>query len=317
MLLLTTFGVCAWLPTVANHGTRRSRDARMSIVVDLPSCRYTTPVERRGWRGVASRGEDPEKWYDSQGVRSGPPRNYFVQSRDERYHDSALDFVATLVGDTGLSAALLEIETLEERMGVTRPLLNKKMFGTWAPLLLSGELVASLVPADAPKDISCTRTASERLQSPATLTIKRAGERVTKTNGYGTTDAHLQPGEETRLTLTAGGADGATVVSESVIGAIADNEQRHAVPWQTTTKASGEEGAEEPALPGALQLGCVSLLNDYLLVQRDTQGALADVYLRCDNEPVVLVQADLYSDETRTGIAAYRRRQSESESESE
>ena len=65
-------------------------------------------------------------------------------------------------------------------------------------------------------------------------------------------------------------------------------------------------GAAEPALPGALQLGCVSLLNDYLLVQRDTQGALADVYLRCDNEPVVLVQADLYSDPSRTGYTGRR-----------
>ena len=244
-------------------------------------------------------------WYDAQGIRNGPPRNYFVQSRDERFHDSALDTVATLFGEQGLSAALPVIEVLERKMGVTKPLLNKKLFGTWAPLLLGGELVASLVPVDEPMDISCTRCASERLQSPATLTIKRAGARVTKTNGYGVSDAHLQPGEETRLTL-AGGADG-TLVSESVIGALADNDVRHAVPWQTTTTASGDEAAEA-ALPGALQLGCVSLLNDYLLVQRDADGALADVYLRCDNEPAVLVQADLYSDETRTGIAAYRKR---------
>jgi hypothetical protein len=179
---------------------------------------------------------------------------------------------------------------MERRMSVQRPLLNKKLFGTWAPVMLGGELVASLVAAGSPKSLSCVVTSNELLQTPATLTVKRAGARVTKTNGYGTTDAHLVPGEQVRLSLTRQGE----IVSESVIPAVEANE-RSEVQWQRTT----DDG--EPALPGPLQLGCVSLLDGYLLIQRDGTGRLADVWLRCDTEPVVLVQADLYSDPSRTG----------------
>lgn len=270
----------------------------MAIVVDLPSCRYTTPKDRRGWRGVASRGEDPDKWYDAIGVRNGPPRNFFVQSRDERYHTVALDFINTLVSDS--DAALPALEQLESRMGVRQPLLNKKLFGTWAPVMLRGELVGRLVPADAPKEISCIRTTAEQLQAPATLTIKRAGERKTKKNGYGTTDAHLDPGEQIRLTLASGDEAG-RAVSEAVIGALEGND-RTDVAWQSSSSATGDDEETTAVVqPAALQLGCVSLLNEYLLIQREASGDLADIWLRCDDEPVVLVQADLYSDPTRTG----------------
>ena len=187
--------------------------------------------------------------------------------------------------------AIPALQELEGRMGVRRPLLNKKLFGTWAAVLIGGELVSSLEPTDAPKkELSLVLTTGDQLHTPATLTIRRNGERVTNSNGYGTTDAHLQPGEEIRLTL-AGGPPG-DPVSETVIGAIEVNER---------TEVAWPPAGGEAALPGTLQLGCVSLLNEYLLVQRDASGALAEIWLRCDNEPVVLAQADLYSDPTRTG----------------
>ena len=50
-----------------------------------------------------------------------------------------------------------------------------------------------------------------------------------------------------------------------------------------------------------LLLGRVSVLNEYMLIQRDASGELADVWMRCDSEPRQLRQADLYSDPTREG----------------
>ena len=160
----------------ARFAPRRASTVRPSaaVVVDLPSCRYTAPPDRRGWRGSIERGEDPDKWYDDEGVRNGPPRNYFAQSREERYHTAAFELVSTVCTADDVSSALPLVSQMETLMSIQQPLLNKQLFGTWAPVLLGGEVVAGLVGADAPKAISCVITTSERLRVPATLTIKRA-----------------------------------------------------------------------------------------------------------------------------------------------
>ena len=285
----------------ARFAPRRASTVRPSaaVVVDLPSCRYTAPPDRRGWRGSIERGEDPDKWYDDEGVRNGPPRNYFAQSREERYHTAAFELVSTVCTADDVSSALPLVSQMETLMSIQQPLLNKQLFGTWAPVLLGGEVVAGLVGADAPKAISCVITTSERLRVPATLTIKRAGERVTTTNGYGTSDAHLKPGEQIRLTLARAAAaeGGDAAASEAVIGAIAGNPEPTRVPWESAPTTEGGE----PALRDGLLLGRVSVLNEYMLIQRDASGELADVWMRCDSEPRQLRQADLYSDPTREG----------------
>ena len=194
--------------------------------VDLPACRYMTPAAKRGWKRVPSRGEDPEKWYDADGVRNGPPRNYWRQATDERVHTGVVDMVNSLVESK--SAALPGITALESKMGISKPLLNQKLMGTWAPVLYRGNVVASLVNTTEPKTISCTITTSKQLIVPATLSVRRMGERRTVTNGYGTKDAHLKPGEAIQITLNGPGA-----VAESFIGAIQENERQH-IRWQSS-----------------------------------------------------------------------------------
>ena len=104
-------------PWRAVGGSPRGSMARM-VVVDLPSCRYTTPEDRRGWKGREAKGEDVTRWYDALGVRNGPPRNYFVQSREERYHTTALEMIMTLVRggealeSTGRACAPLPVPSL-------------------------------------------------------------------------------------------------------------------------------------------------------------------------------------------------------------
>ena len=57
-----------------------------------------------------------------------------------------------------------------------------------------------------------------------------------------------------------------------------------------------ETNAEAAALPGGgVPLGKVSLLNEYLLVQRDQTGALAEVWMRCDKAPLLSEAVDLYA----------------------
>jgi len=268
------------------------------LSVDLPTCHYLTPAARRGWRGVAAHGEDPERWYDVAGPRNGPPSNYWRQATDERVHTAAVNVVENLVSSGGYRAALPAIENLERRMGIMKPLLNRKLLGTWAPVLYRGGVVASLVDSPKPKPLSCTITMTKHLVIPAMLNVQRAGERRTKTNGYGTTDAHLEPGEEINLKLTGPGG-----VAESSIGALRENERLH-VPWQSNAGRLLSNGAP---LPGhGMPLGRISLLNDYLIVQRDTGGAIREVWLRCDNEPQFVARSDLYSEPSHDG-RLYRR----------
>ena len=77
------------------NGRERVTRARPSLglVVDITCCRHTAPAERRDWRGLQARGENPQTWYDEKGERNGPPRKYFVQSREERYHTNGPFFV--------------------------------------------------------------------------------------------------------------------------------------------------------------------------------------------------------------------------------
>lgn len=255
------------------------------LAVDLPMCRYLTPAARRGWKGIEARGEDADCWYDSEGVRNGPPRNYWRQASDERMHTHTVEAITHLVDSGSTAAAMPSIEALENRMGITKPLLNQKLLGTWAPVLYRGSLVASLVDTAAPRAISCTITATRQLVVPATLSLQRLGERRTKTNGYGTTDAHLQPGEAIRLTLAGPGA-----FAESSLPASGENERQH-VRWERHSGRLLATGL--PGLPGrGVPLGRISLLNEYLLVQRDTSGKLREVWLRCDEQPRFLARSD-------------------------
>jgi hypothetical protein len=105
----------------------RSRPVTLSlstgtVAVNLPTCLYLTPESRRGWRGVAEDGEDPELWYDAKGMRIGPPRNYWRQAHDERVHTGCVELVTGLVS-AGAVSALPAIEALESRMGMPKPLL--------------------------------------------------------------------------------------------------------------------------------------------------------------------------------------------------
>ena len=76
--------------------------------VCLPPCAYTVKVQNLGWRGRAERGEDPAKWYDSEGERKGPPMNYWRQAADERYHAKSL---------AAIDAVARGAEDVEEQVG--------------------------------------------------------------------------------------------------------------------------------------------------------------------------------------------------------
>ena len=105
---------------------------------------------------------------------------------------------------------------------------------------------------------------------PATLEIRRAGERRTMENRYGTFDAHLDEGEELRLALEQPSGESAQAslrVSESMQG-------RSEAPL---------EGPASAVL-SSLGIGRITFLGDYLWVQRDADGVLLDVWMRAPDD---------------------------------
>lgn len=218
------------------------------FMVQLPAVRYTVPIQNLGWRGRPERGEDPQLWYDAEGLRNGPPMNYWRQAADERFHRNNLAAVdAVARGDEAAEALVAQ---LENRMPILRPQQCRKLLGRWAPVLVNGARLGEPLEGGG------------ALQVPLTMEVRRAGERQTMTNRYGEFDAHMEDGEELTLALEAGDER-----AEASLLASADNSRRDvAFPVNSMLPALG--------------IGRVTFLSDYMLAQRDEVGTLVDVWVR-------------------------------------
>lgn len=244
-----------------------------ALLVARPAVRYTVPQSARGWRGRAEMGEDPSRWYDAEGGRNGPPANYWRQAMDERLHRTVMVVLDELVECGGSVADEGSLPDMERRMGVKSPLTNRKLLRRWALVLSDGRAVATL--AESPS----------QLRVPAILEIRRAGARKTVMHRYGEMDAHLEEGEALELKVTAARPNGATpsAVARLAAGSLAcaPGSFTAAVAADADEVAAmlGELGGEE-ALPFR---GKVTLMNDYLLVTRDSKsGRVLDCFMLLD-----------------------------------
>jgi len=112
---------------------------------------------------------------------------------------------------------------------------------------------------------------------PATITIKRVGGRKAKETTYLTQDLHMDDGEQLAMSLRS---------------LIAENDQQIEATFTATTgkdrqRITFEEVADTTfdwILDSlcAIEFGNVSLLNEYLMVQRAASGDISDLYMRCD-----------------------------------
>ena len=241
------------------------------LLVTRPTVVYTVPTSKLGWRGRSENGEDPALWYDSDGVRNGPPANYWRQAMDERNHKTAMEIVDKFVerkcsslpdvqsGDVA-SAAEIMLKDLELCMGIRKPLLNRKLLGRWATIVFNGRLAAS--PAD--------KERPTELRVHATIELERKAGRKTVEHRYGTFDDHLEAGEVLQLRLLDGAPAKCSsgFVGQLAAGSAADERM-----------AALFDGFDAGAtLPFS---GRISLLNEYLLVRRDEQtGNICDVLMR-------------------------------------
>ncbi|GMI13882.1 hypothetical protein TrVE_jg13404 [Triparma verrucosa] len=136
-----------------------------------------------GWKDPTT-----SKWYDVEGIREGPPVNYWRQSSDET------DYVR----DRNIAHDMIEGKNKGRGDKVIRnPHLNRKILGTWCPL--STASFSKLPPLG-----NTVPTLPERfaVEVDYILMIERLNGRILgKKNHYGHFDAHLTETEELKLTM--------------------------------------------------------------------------------------------------------------------
>ena len=273
--------------------TAAAADESLCIAVPQPSVKYTVSQSSLGWKGRAEEGEDPDTWYDAEGQRSGPPQNYWRQSMDERIHRRCMEAVGAIIdgGDDGDLSAEDALRALEVRMSIKKPMSNRKLLGRWAPIVIDGVVVAQgAMPAS---EEYCTTPGAGYVINAPILEIVRTDGRKTFEHRYGVLDSHMEEGESLTIYATAAlcvsGSEGAAADahplarSKAVFQASAGNNERRFLPLEASAGTPGVASTPRgEAGEAGLYIGGVTFLNDYLLVAREADGALHELYLRLD-----------------------------------
>eukprot|EP00588_Corethron_pennatum_P022459 CAMPEP_0194326800 /NCGR_PEP_ID=MMETSP0171-20130528/38416_1 /TAXON_ID=218684 /ORGANISM="Corethron pennatum, Strain L29A3" /LENGTH=287 /DNA_ID=CAMNT_0039086529 /DNA_START=95 /DNA_END=958 /DNA_ORIENTATION=+ len=211
--------------------------------ITRPEMHWTVPIQKIGWQ------DEDGNWFDKDGPRLGPPQNYWRQSMDERLYDQDMELVNNVLINLGdVKATILN---LEKKNSARKPCRHRNLLGKWAPILRCGQKVVCEnkgsadfgAPIDVPLTIDIFRTAGRKL-APKIV--------------YGTFDAPL--GEREEITIRS---------SDGLVKQICATESND-------ISILGMAGGS------LLQLGGITYLSDYILIQRDQKG-LTDVWLRCDD----------------------------------
>jgi len=216
-----------------------------------PPIHWTVPGMNLGYRDKSG------QWHDKDGLRKGPPQNYWRQASDEREYKKDMDVVdaALLNKHPDLEAA---VEVAEKSFGARFPLLSRKLLGTWAPVLHAGEKVVDVVDGS-PDD--CEEGAT--IECSVIIDIQRAaGPRFAPKTYYGVFYETLDDGEEIRVVSSDGAVDSSIRVSK-----------------ENGSKVVGDAPAGKLEAP--ICVGKITYVSDYILVQRREDGGL-DLWLRVD-----------------------------------
>lgn len=186
-------------------------------------------------------------WFDEDGPRNGPPLNYWRQAADEREYKIDIDAVNSVLSNSSPEIIEEIVKTLEHRCGMRRPWLSRRLLGSWVPLLRCGVCVAK-------KNIE-----TEEIEAPFTVDVFRTdGRKIAPKTPYGQFYSALEVGEDITVETSS-------LLSETF--SVRDN--------------------NEPVSLGMLDdmpfcLGNISYITDYVLIQRNPEGAI-DFWLRCDD----------------------------------
>ena len=176
--------------------------------------------------------------------------NYWRQRADERAFQKDMVVVDQVLDGKSLEEVDLSSLTLQVR----HPLLNSKIIGVWTPLVQNGVRVGKRA-----------LQSNGLLEVPYTISIARPGLRkLGPTTGYGTFDAHFEPGEP---------------VSVKVKDATFSYKASKGNGIQELGRINGDKDV--------FAIGNISYLSDYLVIMKNTDGALWEFWTRA--EPIMSV----------------------------
>ena len=116
------------------------------------------------------------------------------------------------------------------------------------------------------------------------LCVARAGERKTFEHRYGVFDEHMDEGEELTFRLLSAEdvtkSEGSDDVSIEVVAAAGAGAGAATTIGATEVNERFALPLEMPNDNGAVHVGSVSLLNDYMMVARDADGAITEAFMR-------------------------------------
>mmetsp|Transcript_17668 Transcript_17668/g.25796 ORF Transcript_17668/g.25796 Transcript_17668/m.25796 type:complete len:301 (+) Transcript_17668:88-990(+) len=219
------------------------------IAVQRPVIHWTVPGYKVGWQ------DEEGRWFDEDGLRNGPPQNYWRQASDEREYKCDMNAVSSVLSEYNVEET---IDALEKKNGSRKPSLSRKILGTWAPLLHCGECMAyNDKPLNDEGDI----------EVPVTINIHRTnGRKFAPKNHFGLFDLKLEDGEELTVWTTT---DTETALCATIL---ADEKNEPNVLGMV----------DNVDLDMPLTLGGITYISDYIMIQRDEEGDI-DLWMRCDD----------------------------------
>ena len=249
----------AWVP-MGSHVPRYKVLVHRVGLSNIDSCSHAVdaPVPEIKWTvpGMKRGWQDNDgNWWDEDGPRSGPPLNYWRQQADERAFQKDTTVIHQVLDCKSLDK--VEDIMLSLTLQVSNPLLNSKILGVWAPLVRNGSRVGKKHPS-----------ANALLEVPYAITTARPGLRkLGRTTAYGTFDAHFEPGEP---------------VSVRVEDIALTYKASKGNDLQKLGRINGEKDVTA--------IGNISYLSDYLVVMKNTDGSLRELWTRA--EPIKSVPKD-------------------------
>ncbi len=250
------------------------------ITVPFPVIHWTVPNYKVGYR------DDDGNWYDVDGPRNGPPQNYWRQMADEREYDRDINALINVLSEFDVQS---NIQSLEKRRSTRKPSLSRKILGTWAPIIMNGSNVSFRSDMNQPLNDEKLRV----VDVPYLIEISRSdGRRLGPKNHYGVFDLKLEHGENLTVKLVSSDE---RMDLDAEFHAVVDEENRvnvlGVIPTPSTSTVEEQQQDEEMndvvdsivnTQSTPLSIGSVTYITDYVMVQRNEDGAI-DFWLRADD----------------------------------
>lgn len=261
-----------------------------STVVSMPKIQYTVPGMKIGWKDGTT-----GLWMDEEGVRNGPPQNYWRQQSDEKLYNDSIEFIQNIIlqqehpnnnddDDDDDETNFFDkndvmvnelVRPFEKKNSIRRPFLSRSILGTWVPIVHSSDdkktaitkIVASSISSTDNDNDDSNNIDSQRPQIavPYQFQIERtAGRKLGPKTPYGQLDEHLAPDEE--ITIQAVSSSSSSSFSTDPVRVSAENISKEVT--FTTTKDH-----DETLPPSRFSMGGITYVSKYIMIMRHKNNA--------------------------------------------